>query len=97
MNHHPPPTPAEDKLEPVPGPQRTWMGLRGWLAQTAPPRAPSLPPGASAAVSTGGKHGSALHGTAWDPHGTHPGTCTEVMYTEGLFGFSGLLFPPSHY
>ena len=47
-NHHPPPTPAEDKLELVRRPQRTWMGLRGRLAQTASPRAPSLSPGASA-------------------------------------------------
>ena len=49
-NHHPPPTPPEDKLELVPRPQRTWMGLRGRLAQTASPCAPSLSPGASAAA-----------------------------------------------
>ena len=51
----------------------------------------------SCRVSTGGKRGSTLHGTAWDPHGTSPGTSTVVAYTEGLFGFSGLPFPPPHY
>lgn len=97
-----------DESPPSPNPCRRQVraGARASKDLDGPPRSagsdgtPTRPFLATRSIScsvTGGKRGSALHGTAWDPHGTSPGTSTEVMHTEGLFGFSGLLFPPPHY
>lgn len=60
--------PAEVTLEPVPRPQRAWVGVLGPLGQTASGRAAFRPPGASATRGGGGGiSGPALQSSGGSP------------------------------